>query len=316
MSETLTMTDVEATICTISHLIEEDKLYFVQMAGPPLMALLLAKRLRVPGVGYVVEEGAVAPNPSFPLPRMMLGASRSHYRAVQWTGMNTVDAHAALGYMDYGLLAALQVDKYGNFNSTFIGGTYENPERRFGGPGGANEIASQCWRTLIMTKQQKRKFVERVDFRTSPGYLDGTPGARERAGLPPDTGPYLIITDKALFDFDEKTHEMRLKGTLPWTTVEEVLAKMDFEPLIAETLEPRPRAHNRSSISSGRDHPGGFSTSKGEGSPSTPRQGGRWGRGLPYRTMNGAALFLIADLRGQLKLPADIRVGECERAQM
>jgi hypothetical protein len=178
MSETLTMTDVEATICTISHLIEEDKLYFVQMAGPPLMALLLAKRLRVPGVGYVVEEGAVAPNPSFPLPRMMLGASRSHYRAVQWTGMNIVDAHAALGYMDYGLLAALQVDKYGNFNSTFIGGTYEAPERRFGGPGGANEIASQCWRTLIMTKQQKRKFVERVDFRTSlPGR---SPGARER----------------------------------------------------------------------------------------------------------------------------------------
>lgn len=265
MSETLTMTDVEATICTVSHLIEEDKLYFVQMAGTPLMALLLAKRLRVPGVGYVVEEGAVSPNPSFPLPRMMLGASRSHYRAVQWTGMNIVDAHAALGYMDYGLLAALQVDKYGNFNSTFIGGTYEAPERRFGGPGGANEIASQCWRTLIMTKQQKRKFVERVDFCTSPGYLDGSPGARERAGLPPDTGPYLIITDQALFDFDEKTRQMRLKGVLPWTTVEDVLSKMDFEPLIAEKLEEvAPPTQQELDIIRAEIDPGGFSTSKGE----------------------------------------------------
>jgi len=113
--ETLSFTDIEATICHIAHIIEEDKLYFVQMAGPPLMAILLAKRLRAPGVGYVVEEGAVAPNPNFPLPRMMLGASRSHYRSVAWTSMNMVDAHAALGFMDYGLLAALQIDKYGNF---------------------------------------------------------------------------------------------------------------------------------------------------------------------------------------------------------
>ena len=202
MSAQLSFTDVEANICTISRLIEEDKLYFVQMAGAPLMAILLAKHTRVPGVGYVVEEGAIAPNPSFPLPRMMVGASRSHYRAVAWTSMNIADAHAALGFMDYGLLACLQIDKFGNFNSTFIGGSYEQPERRFGGAGGANEIASQCWRTLLMTKLEGRKFVNKVDFVSSPGYLDGTPGARERAGLPPNTGPYKIITQEALFDFD------------------------------------------------------------------------------------------------------------------
>src|SRR3970040_1463966 len=97
MSE-LTFTDVESNICTIAGMIEEDKLYFVQMAGAPLMAVLLAKHTRAPDVGYVVEEGAVAPNPSFPLPRMMLGASKSHYRAVAWTGMNMGDAPAALGF--------------------------------------------------------------------------------------------------------------------------------------------------------------------------------------------------------------------------
>src|SRR3990172_1302119 len=121
MSE-LTFTDVEANICTIAGMIEEDKLYFVQMAGAPLMAVLLAKHTRAPDLGYVVEEGAVAPNPSFPLPRMMLGASKSHRRAVAWYGMNIVDSHAALGFMDYGLLACLQADRFGNFNSTFIGG--------------------------------------------------------------------------------------------------------------------------------------------------------------------------------------------------
>lgn len=265
MSEQLTFTDIEANICTIAGMIEEDKLYFVQMAGAPLMAVLLAKHTLAPEVGYVVEEGAVAPNPSFPLPRMMLGASRSHYRAVAWYGMNIVDSHAALGFMDYGLLACLQVDKFGNFNSTFIGGTYEKPERRFGGTGGATEIASLCWRTLLMTKLERRKFVNKLDFVSSPGYLDGTPRARERAGLPADTGPYRVITQEAMFDFDEQTHQMRLIGMMPWVTVEQVLSKMEFEPLIADKLQQMepPSEEQLTTIRSEID-PGGLTVGRGE----------------------------------------------------
>ena len=265
MSDQLTFTDVEANICTIAGLIEEDKLYFVQMAGAPLMAVLLAKYMRTPGLGYVVEEGAVAPNPSFPLPRMMVGASRSHHRAVAWYGMNIADSHAALGFMDYGLLACLQIDKFGNFNSTFIGGTYEQPERRFGGPGGAPEIASQCWRTLLMTKLERRKFVNKLDFMSSPGYLDGTPGARERAGMPADTGPYKIITQEAVFDFDEGTHQMRLIAMMPWMTVEQVLSKMEFEPLIADKVERmQPPTDEELTIIRAQIDPGGLTVSRGE----------------------------------------------------
>ena len=262
---TVSFTDIEATICHVAHIIEEDKLYFVQMAGAPLMAVLLAKRLRTPAVGYVVEEGAVCPDPEFPLPRMMLGASRSHYRAVQWTGMNTVDAHAALGFMDYGLLAALQVDRFGNFNSTFIGGTYDQPERRFGGPGGANEIASQCWRTIIMTKLQRRKFVDKVDFVSSPGYLDGLPGARERVGLPPNTGPWRVITAEATFGFDADTRQMRLDAIAPWTSVDEVLVKMEFRPLVAAKVGQMdiPSEEELNLIRADID-PGGLSTGRGE----------------------------------------------------
>lgn len=262
---TVSFTDIEATVCHISRLIEEDKLYFVQMAGAPLMALLMGKRLYAPNVGYVVEEGAVCPDPEFPLPRMMLGSSGVHYRAVQWTSMLMVDSHAALGFMDYGLLAALQVDRFGNFNSTHIGGTYDKPERRFGGPGGANEIASQCWRTIIMTKLQKRKFVEKCDFVSSPGYLDGTPGARERAGLPPGTGPWRIVTAEAMFGFAEATHQMRLDAIAPWTTVEEVLTQMDFRPLIADKLGVMqiPGEQELKMIRADID-PGGLSTGRGE----------------------------------------------------
>jgi len=265
MTETVTFTDIESNICTVARLVEEDKLYFVQMAGAPLMAILTAKRMRTPGVGYVVEEGAVAPSPTFPLGRMMLGASRSHYRSVCWTGMNVVDFHATLGYMDYGVLAAIQVDKYGNLNSTIIGGSYEKPERRFGGPGGGNEIASQCWRIIVMTKLQKRKFVEKVDFMSSPGYLDGSPDARERAGMPAGTGPYRIVTERAVFGFDEESHMMRLQAIAPWISVEEVLARMDFKPLIADPLEElAPPSEEELTILRSEIDPGGFTLSRGE----------------------------------------------------
>jgi len=264
-SPTVSFTDIEATVCHISRMIEEDKLYFVQMAGAPLMALLMGKHLHAPNVGYVVEEGAVCPDPEFPLPRMMLGSSGAHFRAVQWTSMLMVDSHAALGFMDYGLLAALQVDRFGNFNSTFIGGTYEQPERRFGGPGGANEIASQCWRTIIMTKLQKRKFVEKCDFVSSPGYFDGTPGARERAGLPAGTGPWRIVTAEAMFGFDDSTHEMRLDAIAPWTTVDEVLEQIEFSPLVADKMSVmQPPTEDELKMIRSEIDPSGLSTGKGD----------------------------------------------------
>ena len=237
MSEVRTFTDMEQIICTTARMIEEDKLHFVAIGGPPLVAVLLAKRMYAPKVAYVVEDGTIAPQVPLPAPPFLLAASGASYRAVAWTDMNTVGFHAALGHIDYGVLAAVQVDEYGNFNSTFVGPAYERPARRFGGPGGANEIASLCWRTILLTRQQGRKFVRTLDFMSSPGFLDGSPDARRRAGLPPDTGPWRVVTEMAVFDFDEDTRRMRLRGLAPWVTVDDVLAQMEFEPLIAPSLE-------------------------------------------------------------------------------
>jgi glutaconate CoA-transferase subunit B len=138
---------------------------------------------------------------------------------------------------DYGILLTLQTDPYGNINSSFLGGDFYHPGRRFGGAGGANEIASLCWRTILHCPQEKRKFVKKMDFITSPGYLDGSLHARERAGLPAGTGPYRIVTPEAVFGFDEKTHYMKLLATAEWVEVKDVLEKMDFEPMIAPNLE-------------------------------------------------------------------------------
>ena len=154
--------------------------------------------------------------------------------------MNTAFCHAQLGLMDYGLLAALQIDPYGNINSSFIGGDYDKPERRFGGPGGATGIASCCWRTIYLMQLQGRKFVERVDHVSSPGYLDGSPEARERAGLPRGTGPYRVVTPEAIFGFDDATRRMKLLAVAEGMSADAVLGQMGFEPLVAERLDAIP----------------------------------------------------------------------------
>jgi glutaconate CoA-transferase subunit B len=241
MTTALAFTMNEAAITYTSRMMEEERLYFVAIGGPPLLAILLSKRLRTPQIAYVVEDGTIAPQMPMPTPPFMIGAGLASARAVAWTDMNTVDFHAGLGYIDYGVLAAVQVDGYGNFNSTFLGDDYDRPQRRFGGPGGANEIASLCWRTILMTRLQRRKFVRKLDFMSSPGFLDGSPGARERAGMPAETCPYRVVTERAVFGFDEATRRMQLVAIAPWTSVDEVRAEVEFDLLVADdlaTLDP------------------------------------------------------------------------------
>jgi glutaconate CoA-transferase subunit B len=240
MTSALSFTDNEAIITYTSRLMEEDRHNFVAIGGPPLLAILLARQTHAPKIAYVVEDGTIAPEVPMPAPTFMVGAGLASRRAVAWTDMNTVDFHAMRGYVDYGVLAAVQVDQYGNFNSTYVGGDFDHPMRRFGGPGGANEIASLCWRTILMTRLQRRKFVRQLDFMSSPGYLDGTPRARERAGMPAGTGPYRVVTESAVFGFDDETRRMMLLAVAPWTTPDEIRSEVGFELAPSRTLEALP----------------------------------------------------------------------------
>ena len=225
----------EMQICTVARMVEDEKTYWVAGGGGPMYAVLIAIRLYAPGAQYITEDGVIAPEPMLPFePVMTMVSSRAGYRALAWGTMNTAGNHAQLGLMDYGLLNTLQVDQHGNINSTAIG-EYGAGSRRFGGPGGADSIAALCWRTILMTDQEKRKFVERVDFISSPGFLDGSEGARERAGLPSDTGPFRVVTPWAMYDYTP-ARKLRLIAVSPWVTVAEVLAECEYPPVIAEDV--------------------------------------------------------------------------------
>jgi glutaconate CoA-transferase subunit B len=148
--------------------------------------------------------------------------------------MDYVMSCAQLGHIDFGFLGAAQIDAYGNLNTTCIG-LHESPRTRLPGSGGANDLGSLCWRNIVLMRQDTRKFVEKLDYLTTPGYLTG-PGAREKAGLPRNTGPYRVITQLGVMGFDPESKKMMLVSTHPGVEVKEIVENTGFKLIIPDNL--------------------------------------------------------------------------------
>lgn len=201
--------------------------------GLPLIAALLAQRRHAPGLTMFFEAGGIGARPSM-LP-ISVGESRTFQKGVQAASMHNTMSNGQAGFVDYGFLGGAQIDRYGNLNSTVIG-NWQNPQVRFPGSGGANDIGSWAWETIIIMKQDEKKFVNKLDFVTTPGYLSG-PGTREKEGLPENTGPYRVVTQLATYGFDEDTKRMKLLALNPGVTVTEVQNNSSFEILIPPNPE-------------------------------------------------------------------------------
>jgi glutaconate CoA-transferase subunit B len=200
--------------------------------GAPCAAAMLAQKTHAPDLVVMFEAGGISPQlPTMPI---SVGDSRTFYRAVMASGMCEIMETCQRGMVDYTFLGGAQIDMYGNLNSTVIG-DWKKPKVRFPGSGGANDFASFCWRVMVITPQDPRRFVEKVSFITTPGYLDG-PGARERAGLPANTGPHKVITNMAVLGYDEKTKRMRVESIHQGFTFEEVQKNCGFPLLKAEKI--------------------------------------------------------------------------------
>jgi len=126
------------------------------------------------------------------------------------------------GRIDVGFLGAAQIDRFGNLNSTVVGGDYEHPKVRLPGAGGAPEIAASCRETFVMLRQTPRAFVDKLDFRTSVGHGDG-PGFRARLGLP-GAGVTVVVTDLGVLEPDPETCELVLTSLHPGISVDDAVA--------------------------------------------------------------------------------------------
>ena len=223
---------MELMICVAARLIEDGTTIGVG-TGAPCAAGMLAQKTHAPEMFIFFEAGGVAPQ--LALMPISVGDSRTYYRGIMASSMGDTMEACNRGFVDYTFLGGAQIDAYGNLNSTLIG-DYKKPKVRFPGSGGGNDFASYCWHTMVMTNHDSRRFVEKVDFITSPGYLTG-PGAREAAGLPRNSGPYKVITDLGVMGYDEETKRMRVEQLHPGVTFEMIQENTGFEMLKADHIE-------------------------------------------------------------------------------
>ncbi|MBN2079688.1 MAG: 3-oxoacid CoA-transferase [Spirochaetes bacterium] len=223
---------MELMICVAARNLEDGATVVVG-TGAPCAAAMLAQKTHSPNLCIMFEAGGVAPIlPSMPI---SVGDSRTFHRAIMASSMPDIMETCQRGMVDYTFLGGAQIDMYGNINSTMIGDNHAKPKVRFPGSGGANDLASLCWRTMMMTPQDAKRFTDKINFITSPGYLQGG-NSRYEAGLPKGSGPYRIITNMAIMGFEDESKRMKVLNVNPGYSRKDIQDNCGFELLWADKL--------------------------------------------------------------------------------
>jgi glutaconate CoA-transferase, subunit B len=213
------------------RLLEDGQVVFAGV-GIPLLAATLAQRLHAPNLTILFEGGTIGPY----IEPGKLPPSTNEQRCTRRANMvlSSTDVLLLLqrGYVDIGFMGGAQIDQYGNLNSSFIGDP-QHPATRLPGTGGGNDIASLT-RMIVAMKHEKRRFVERVDFVTSPGFLNGG-DSRRQAGLGRG-GMFRVVTDLGLFGFDSVSRRMQLLALHPGVSASMVRDNTGFALLEAPAL--------------------------------------------------------------------------------
>jgi glutaconate CoA-transferase, subunit B len=259
-AQTRAYTPAEMMVTAAAREIGDGEVVFVGMRLP-LLGFQLAKSTHAPLAIGVYELGIIRNTPA-PEPILTMGDLPNLCHA-QWLA-DTLDVMSLLqrGEVDVSFIGGAQVDRFGNLNTSYIGGTEPGKiETRLPGSGGACDLASLAKRHIIIMAHEKRRFVPRVDYITSPGYGDGA-GWRKRVGLP-GGGPTAVITTLGVLRFDPDTGEMVLVSVYPGVTVEQVLASTGWPLRVAPqvTQTPEPTAETLAILR--RFDPQGFWTGRG-----------------------------------------------------
>ncbi len=222
----------ELMACCGAREIKDNNLVLVG-TGFPTMSANIARYTHAPNARLMQESGVYDAQPK--RPALSVGDPCLNPGAAMIGGLvEIMGMFLQAGWVDIGFLSGSQVDKFGNINTTVIG-DYEHPKSRLPGSGGANPIGSMAKKTLIIALHDPRRLTPKVDFITTPGYIDGA-DSRERWGLPPNTGPEVIITNKAVMRFDRATGEAYLDTYHPDSSVDEIRKLTPWDLQVADDV--------------------------------------------------------------------------------
>jgi len=202
--------------------------------GLPMVAAIFAQKTHAPDVNFVVESGSIdpiLPSAPFTVADPIIGnmaVKRGSLREV-------LGCLVQRGLVDIGFLGGAEIDQFGNINSTYIGDP-QSPKVRFPGSGGANCIASCVPKILIIAEHEKRRFPAKVQFITSPGYIDG-PDGRKKAGLKMTKPDIIVVTDLCVMQINPDTGRLELTKLMPEVTVDKVYENTGFKPKLREEIE-------------------------------------------------------------------------------
>ena len=230
----------EMMIAVAARMLKGARTVFVGV-GLPNIACNLARVTVAPDMELIYESGVYGARPER-LP-LSIGDPTLVSGAVSVVSMaDLFGLYLQRGLVEIALLGGAQIDRYGNLNSSVIG-DYAKPKTRLPGSGGACEIATNAQRTFMIMRLKRRAFVEKLDFITSPGHLNGG-DSRSRLGLP-GKGPEIVITDSATLNFDNAEREMQLAALYPGVSEQDVRAETGWDlrraPKIEEVLPPSPK---------------------------------------------------------------------------
>ncbi len=247
----------ELMVTAAAREIADGEVIFVGMRLP-LLGFLLAKSTHAPNAVGIYELGLVRDTVA-PEPILTMGDLPNFHRAQWLSDMADMMGLLQKGEVDVSFIGGAQVDRFGNLNTTYI--TSGQTERtRMPGSGGACDLAGLAGRHIIIMNHEKRRFVPRVDYITSPGYGDG-PGWRERMGLPRG-GPAAVITTLGVLRFDSDTREMGLTAVHPGVRVETVLENTGWPLRVAATPSVTPEPTETELAMLRRFDPRGFWTGR------------------------------------------------------
>lgn len=231
-------TDIDQMVVSMARQIKDGDVIYLG-TGLPVLAAFLAKYTHAPNCVVVFEVGTIRTTVC-PL-TTSVESLETQSMSDCLDGLFYVNALAQRGAINLGFLGAGQIDRYGNINDNAVG-DYLKPTHRWLGAGGATDVISFCEKTVVVVRQSKRRFPEKVDFISCPGYLEGKPGQREEVGLRPNTGPVSVVTNLGVYEFVDREMVLKSYHAGAGVTLDQVRAEVGWglkvAPDVAETEPP------------------------------------------------------------------------------
>jgi glutaconate CoA-transferase subunit B len=205
----------------------------------PLLGFAVAKETHAPNAIGIFENGVIRDWPALESIFTMSDPPNIAH-ALYCGSLNDVMYLLQSGRVDLGFIGGAEIDRFGNLNTHWVA---EHDRRtRLPGSGGAADIATMAKRCIVIMNHERRRFVEKVQYVTSPGYGNGGDW-RARHGLT-GGGPCRVITSMGIFSFDKRTREMILRSNHPGVSVDEIKDETGWPLRVAADIRETPAPHN------------------------------------------------------------------------